>query len=64
MNLPVDSEYTYICMSSYIDKCLEALQWNDVKVRDRPIASEIDPGSPLLEELAKRKYLTSVGMAG
>ena len=64
MDLSVDTEYTYICMSTYIDKCLEALKWNDVKVRDRPIASEIDPDSPLLEGLAKRKYLTGVGMAG
>ena len=64
MDLSVGTEYTYICMSTYIDKCLEALKWNDVKVRDRPIASEIDPDSPLLEGLAKRKYLTGVGMAG
>ena len=35
-----------------------------MKVRDRPIASENDPDSPLLEGLAKRKYLTGVGMAG
>ena len=64
MDLSMDNEYTYICMSTYIDKCLEALKWNDVKIRDRPMASEIDPDSPLLEGLAKRKYLTGVGMAG
>ena len=64
MDMSMDEEYMYLCMSNYIDKCLEALDWNDIKTRDRPITCEIDPDSPLLEGARKRKYLTGVGMAG
>ena len=54
---------TYMCMSTYIEKCCEHLQI-DGKSSPVPITAPIETDSPLLDGAGIKQFLTANGMLG
>jgi hypothetical protein len=59
-----DDKYVYASMESYIEKCLESLDFGDVKPVSTPIDSQIDGDSDPLSPELTQKYMTAIGMLG
>ncbi len=64
MLLSMDSDRTYLEMHTYIDNCLQLLEWTALKPASHPIRQPIDPSSRPLDNEKAAKFQTGLGMAG
>jgi hypothetical protein len=64
INITQDDLYLYADMEAYILKCLQSLDWTDLRPVSTPINAQIDEDSPELSPELKHLAMTSIGMLG
>lgn len=64
IEVSMDDDYVYACLNKYINKCLLALGFDELKPVSTPIDKSIEPDSPPLPTYMHRKYMTAIGMLG
>ena len=62
MQLAQDAARVWISMEYYIDNCLEILNWNDLKVKPRPISKSVDMNAAALSNSDIAKFHSGLGM--
>ena len=64
LTVSMDSDHLYMEMHDYIQKCLEALEWQNLKPVSSPMDAPVSIDSPELSPEMKTKCLTAIGMLG
>ena len=65
IDVSMDDERIYMCMLSYIDNAIKALNITPSKrMVSTPISDPIDTDSPLLDKYGIKQFLTALGMLG
>ena len=65
IDVSMDNERIYMCMSNYIDNAIKALNITPSnRMISTPISDPIDTDSPLLDKYGIKLFLTALGMLG